>query len=129
MRTAFFHGFVAAFFASIAALVYNYVHSSLMLVDFSSVINTGSIIGACLFGCILASTGYFLLSKVLKKHTSAVFNILLLLATFASFISSFYVNLPMDVDSPEMFYGLSIPLHTFPALFWMATKPLFYKEA
>ena len=127
MKSALLHGLTAAFFASIGALVYNTVYTELMMVDYSAVINIGSILGACVFSCVLASVGYFLLSKVIKKGTNVLFNIILLMATFASFIMSFYAELPLDVQDTEFFYGLSVPLHTFPALFWLATKPLYYK--
>lgn len=127
MKKALSHGLVAAIFTIIAALVYNSIYSEFMMVDYTTLINTGSIAGASVFACVLASLMFFLISKLLKKGASVLFNILLLLATFASFVGAFSAELPLDVEAPEFFLGLAVPLHLMPALFWLATKPLFYK--
>jgi len=127
MKIAFSHGAVAGIIAGIAGAAYNYAYSAAMWVDFSAVINAGSIFGACLFGTILTSLGYLLFSKVPMKGKDPIFNSVLLLLSFATFAGTFGFQLPFDIESPEMFVGLSIPLHLFPALFWLATKPLFYK--
>ncbi len=127
MKKALLHGLTAGIFATIAAIVFNSIYSEFMYVDYTAVVNTGSITGACMFSCVLASVVYFLLSKFMKKGADILFNILLLLATFASFAGAFSINLPLDVEAPEFFLGLAIPLHLFPALFWLATKPLYYK--
>jgi len=38
---------------------------------------------------------------------------------------SFGFELPLDIEQPELFPGLSAALHLFPVLFWLATKSLF----
>jgi len=127
MKTTFFHGLMAGILASLASITFNLAYSSALWVDFSKVINTYSIFGSCILGTLLLSLGYFYFSKMVKKRTEVWFNILLLTLTFASFVGSFSAELPLEIDSPELFVGLSIPLHLFPALFWLGTKPLFYR--
>ena len=128
MKTVFLHGIVAGILAGVACLAYNSAYASAMWTDFSAIIHPGSMFGGSLFGTVLASLGYFFLSKWVKKYTDAIFNVLLLVFTFASFVSPFAFQLPLDIESPELFPGLTIPMHVFPALFWLATKPLFYNQ-
>ena len=125
MKKHLLHGITASAFAALAGNIYNYLYNEAMFTDFSAVINSGSIIGAVTFGCMLASLGYYVMSRIIKKGLDVVFNIMFILLSFASFISSFAVELPLDIDAPELFIGLSIPLHLFPIVFWLATKPLF----
>lgn len=125
MKATFFHGTVATLFAAPASLIYNKVYSTALMVDFSLVINHVSIIAATTFACLAASTGYYFFSKWIKSKTDVWFNIIFLLLTFASLVSSFSITLPLTVESPELFAGLSVPMHLFPCLFWLATKPLF----
>jgi len=53
--------------------------------------------------------------------------IFFLILSFASFYSPFAVMLPMNVQSSELFPGLTIPMHLMPVLFWIAMKPFFYR--
>ena len=128
MKRNFYHGLVAGTLAALAGMVYNYAFTSAMLVDFSTVINPISISGACIFGAMLISVGYYFFSNWVTRSTDVWFNILLLVLTFATFASPFAYELPYELEFPELFPGLTIPMHLFPALFWLATKPLFYKS-
>ena len=125
MKTEFFHVITAGILAGLAAFVYNNVYSEALVVDFSKVANIGGIIGSSIFGCVLASLGYYFFGKIVKSNTDVWFNALFLILTFASCISPFSATLPTDMASPELFPGLTIPMHFFPILFWLATKPLF----
>jgi predicted membrane channel-forming protein YqfA (hemolysin III family) len=124
MKTTFFHGITAGVLAGLAASVYNYAYSAALLVDFSAVINPVAIFGSSIFGCLLASLGYHFFSKWVRANTDVWFNILFLGLTFASFAGSFAANLPSTVETPELFAGLSVPMHLFPVVFWLAIKPL-----
>lgn len=125
MKTPFLHGLIAGVLAGLAACVYNTAYREALLVDFSTVMNSPAILGASIFGCVLASLGYYFFSKWVLSGTDVWFNAIFLVLTFASFVGSFAANLPEDVESPELFPGLSIPMHLFPMLFWLAVKPLF----
>ena len=125
MKKTFFHGILAGILAGLASLVYNYAYSEALLVDYAAVINPVSIFGSCIFGCTLASLGYYFLSKWVRSNTDIWFNVLFLGLTFASLAGSFAATLPSSIGSPELFPGLSVPMHIFPMLFWLATKPVF----
>ncbi len=126
MRTVFLHGLLAALCATAAAMVYNYAFNTAMWTDFSKVINPVSMAAGCVLGCTVISLGYFLFGKMVKKGTDIWFNVLLIVLTFATFVGPFSYTLPLDVEFPELFTGLTIPMHMMPALFWLATKPVFY---
>jgi hypothetical protein len=125
MKSHFLHGLVAGVLAGLAANVYNTMYSEALLVDFSAVVNTPAILGSSIFGGVLASLGHYFFSKWVRRGTDAWFNAIFLVLTFATFVGSFAANLPEDVESPELFPGLSVPMHLFPMLFWLAVKPLF----
>ncbi|MFM2267855.1 MAG: hypothetical protein RL757_1296 [Bacteroidota bacterium] len=128
MKKVFLHGITAGILAGVASLVYNYAYTAAFLVDFSKVINPVSMLGSSIFGCVLAALGYHFLSKWLPSNVDIWFNIIFLVLTFGSLIGSFAANLPVEIETPELFAGLSVPMHLFPALFWLATKPLFKKS-
>ena len=125
MKTVFFHGISAGGLAAFAAILYNKMYSEALLVDFSKVINSTSISGASVFACLLASVAYYFFTR--KKYSDEWFNGIFLLISFATFISPFSITLPFEIESPELFIGLAIPMHLFPVLFWMATRSLFWK--
>lgn len=125
MKQGLLHGILAGLLSGIAGYVYNSVYSEALLVDFSQIINLGSIFGSTLFGCVLASVGYFIFKKWIKRGIDPIFNALFLTLTFMSLAGAFGAQLPLTIEDPELFYGLSIPLHLFPIMFWLATKPIF----
>lgn len=125
MKIHFLHGLVAGALAGLAAIVYNIAYREALLVDFSSVMNTPAILGSVIFGSVLASLSYYFFSKWVRRGTDAWFNAIFLVLTFTTFVGSFAANLPEDVESPELFPGISVPMHLFPMLFWLAVKPLF----
>jgi phosphoglycerol transferase MdoB-like AlkP superfamily enzyme len=48
------------------------------------------------------------------------------LLSFASILSVFAFKLPLDLESPELFVGLAIPMHFFPALAYFTLSPFFH---
>jgi hypothetical protein len=128
LKKCFFLGLVSGISAGLSSVVYASVYSNTMGVDFSKIVKPTGLVGASDFGALLAAAGYFLASKLLKAKTDAVFNIVFLLLTFASCIGPFAANLPLTVNSPELFPGLVIPMHFFPFMFWVVLKPFFFKS-
>lgn len=127
MQKIFLHGLAAGLISAIVCLFYSELYSSAMDVDFSDVINIFSVMGTCLFGSLIAAAGYyFLTTKVSDRDiVDVVFNIIFLTLTFLSCIYPFSVRLPFELESPELFPGLVIPMHFFPVLFWIAFNPAF----
>jgi len=128
MKKVFYHGITSGILAALAASIYYKFYTEAMMLDYSKVANFASISGSSIFGCLLASLGYFWFSKLIKWNTDVLFNALFILLSFASFIGPFSAELPLDIFAPELFVGLSIPMHLFPVLFWIASKPAFYKN-
>jgi hypothetical protein len=125
MRTALFHGLVSAALAALASIAYMNVYAGALAVDYSMVANPVGIAASCLIGGLLASLGYHFFRKWVKGHTDVWFNALFTVLTFASFAGVFAATLPLTVKAPELFIGMVIPMHLFPQLFWLVSKPLF----
>ena len=52
-------------------------------------------------------------------------NLVIAVLSFASIISPISMSLPLDIESPELFPGLVVPMHFFPALAFFAISPFF----
>lgn len=127
-KRLFFLGLSAAVLASIAALVYNKVYNNAMATDFSKIINPVSIAATCMVACLAASVVYWALMRWLKNNTDIVFGLAFGIGSFASIMGPLTMKLPLDMQSPELFPGLAIPMHFFPLIAWLMLKPLFVKE-
>lgn len=124
-KKLFYQGICAGFLAALAGIIYNRIYIFAFETNFSKVANAGSIIGANLFGCLLASLGYFLCLKLFRKRADVIFNFSFSILSFASIMIPISITLPLDIQNPEMFPGLMVPMHFFPALAWFTVKPLF----
>ncbi len=121
-------GVTSGVLAGIVALIYQKIYSTSVGADFSSVVTPVSVMISNLIGCMVAAIGYWLLSKWLKSRTEIVFNFILVILSFASMLPVFAAKLPLTINSPELFPGLAIPMHFFPALAWSTLEPLFIKN-
>ena len=120
-------GLISGVLAGIAALIYQKVYSSSVGADFSNIAKPVGIMISNVVGCIIAAVGYWILNKWLKEKTEIVFNFIFVILSFASIIPAIGAKLPLDVNSPELFPGLVIPMHFFPALAFFTIEPLFIK--
>jgi hypothetical protein len=121
-------GLVSGVLAAIAALIYQKIYTNSLGADFSAIVKPVNIFITCILGGLLASVGYGLLTKWLPKPGEIIFNFVLVILTFASILGPFATKLPLDVEMPELFPGLTVPMHFFPALAWFTLKPLFIKK-
>lgn len=117
-------GAVSGILSAVASLIYQYVYKESLGADFSGIIGIPPVVGACVTGGLVAATGYWLLEKFIKKHSEIVFNLLFTILSFASIVGAFAMKLPLTVEMPELFPGLVVPMHFFPALAWMTLKPM-----
>jgi len=125
-KRLFFLGILAGLLSGLACIIYAKVYYEALLADFSSIANPVSMLSACLFGCVLASVGYWLLHKWLKRKTDVVFNLLITVLSFVSILGPLAATLPLDMETdPSYFLGFAVPMHFFPALIWLALKPIF----
>src|ERR1700754_948451 len=118
-------GIVSGLLAGVAGVVYSRVYHSSLGADFSKVAPAVNIIVSSLAGGVLAAIGFALLDKILKQKGEIVFNLLFSIISFATLLAPFAVKLPLDLEAPELFPGMVIPMHFFPALAWFTLKPLF----
>jgi len=121
-------GIISGLLAGIAGVIYARLYYSINEADFSKVVSTIKIVAASLFGGVLAALGYTLLDKWLKARGEIVFNLLFTLISFITLLAPIAVRLPRNIDTPELFPGMVIPMHFFPALAWFTLKPIFIKS-
>ena len=121
-------GVVSGLLAGIAGVVYARVYHSSLGADFSKVVSTIRIIAASLAGGVLAAFGYTLLDAWMKARGEVVFNFIFTVISFATLLAPFAVKLPLDMEAPELFPGMVIPMHFFPALAWYTLKPIFIRS-
>jgi ABC-type branched-subunit amino acid transport system permease subunit len=118
-------GVVSGLLAGIAGLLYARLYFKINEADFSKVASTIRILSSSLFGGVLAAIGYTAFLKLLKGKGEIVFNLLFTIVSFASLLLPIGFKLPLTIETPELFPGMVIPMHFFPALGWYTLKPLF----
>ena len=121
-------GVVSGILAGVAAIIYQKVYSSSLGVNFAVIVKPAGVFITNIAGCLIAALGYWILDKWLRNKTDIVFNFIFAILSFASILPAFAAKLPLDTASPELFPGLVIPMHFFPALAWLTLKPIFIKS-
>ena len=121
-------GIVSGLLAGIAGIIYAHVYYTVNEADFSKVASTVNIIAGSLFGGVLAAIGFWVLDRWLKSKGEIVFNFIFSLLSFVTLLGPIAAKLPLDIQTPELFPGMVIPMHFFPALAWYTLKPLFIKN-
>ena len=124
-KKIFFHGITAAVLASIAAIIYNRIYFFATEADFSRVLNTASLVGLNAIVCLLAAFIFWILQALLKKKGEIIFNFIFSVVSFACVIIPISLTLPLDIQFPELFPGLAVPMMFFPAVAWYTVQPLF----
>lgn len=127
-KKIFFHGLAAALLAAIAAIIYNRIYFFAFEANFSKLVNVPVLIAVNLLGCLLAAFVYWGLKKWLGARAEIIFNFSFAIISFASITIPLAAKLPLDVQNPELFPGLTVPMHFFPALAWFTLNPLFKVE-
>jgi hypothetical protein len=127
MKSFFLHGLIGGILASLASITYMKIYQDLNFVDFSSVLNMGGIIGASLLGCMLMAVAYFLLNKLNLQKYNGMLNLLIILLSFVSILGPLMISLPLELDFPELFPALAVPMHFFPAMIFFGIQPFFSK--
>lgn len=125
MKKLLIHGAVAGLLSGIAGIIYLNIYQEAFGVDYDKVINMGAIMGSSVIGCMLMTLGYAALIKLEKQTWRGWLNILIAVLSFASIIGPIGMSLPLDVEYPELFPGLVVPMHFFPAMAFLAIYPFF----
>lgn len=113
--------------AAIAANIYNQIYFFATEVDFSDIINAGSLIGLNVGVSVVAGLLFWLLIALFKKNGAIVFNFVYSVGSFACVIIPIAITLPLSQPYPELFPGLAVPMVFFPCIAWMTIDPLFDK--
>lgn len=111
--------------AAAACIIYSIIYKQAFYVDFSAVIGTANIIGACSVGAMLMAIGYKLGMAWRGTKVLGWLNVLYSLLSFVSIAGVLGFNLPLEIEAPELFPGLVIPMHFFPALSFFTVLPFF----
>ena len=118
-------GIIAGLLAGMASLVYQKVYASSLGEDFATIAKPVAIISISLFAGLVAALLYWSLNNWLRNKGEIIFNFVFVILSFASILAPFAMKLPFDIETPELFPGLIVPMHFFPALAWFTLKPLF----
>lgn len=126
-------GATAGILSGLACIVFEMVYKETVFVDFSILISKGAYFGACIFGCVLASIGFWAAVKLTPKYGEIIFNFLFALLTFASILGPIMYVWPLEMPDNQMeavsyFSMYAMTLHFFPIVVWFTLKPLFIKK-
>jgi hypothetical protein len=127
-KRVFFWGLIAGILAFVAAIIFKRIHEFATYTDFSQVLSLPVLLSLNIGICLVASLLYWGLLKWLGKRGEVIFNFVFVLSLFASITLSFALTLPLNIQFPELFPGLSVPMHFFPALAWFTLRPLFVSQ-
>jgi hypothetical protein len=125
MKKAFLHGIIAGILSAVAGIIYLHIYQTTLGTEFNKIINPGSISGASIFACMLMAISYWVLERFNKENWKGILNVVIALLSFASILSPISMSLPFDIKNPELFPGLVIPMHFFPALAFFCLVPFF----
>jgi hypothetical protein len=126
LKKLLYLGAVAGILSGILSIIYTRVYTHYLGVDFSTVVTPVKMIVSSVLGGLVAAIGFWLLDKWLKRKTETVFNLLFTILSFASILGPIATKLPLEIDHPELFPWLVLPMHLFPVLGWMTLRPLFF---
>jgi hypothetical protein len=124
-KKTFTLGSIATVLSAVACTIYAKIYSEAFYVDFGKVIGLSNIVSTCAIACFLMGVGYHLAIKWKGEKKIAWLNVIYSLVSFASIAGVLGFNLPLDIESPEMFPGMVIPMHFFPVLALLTIYPFF----
>ena len=125
MKNIFLQGLLAGILSAIAGIIYFQLYQNALQTHFDKLVNLGAIAGASVFGCMLMASGAALLFRFHQQQLLGVLNVVIAVLSFASILSPISMALPLDIENPELFVGLVVPMHFFPALAYFAIAPFF----
>lgn len=124
-RQTFILGILSAVLSAIACMIYAKIYSKALYVDFSKIVEVVNLFSASAVGCFLMALGYKLAIEWKGIKTIGWLNLVYSILSFTSIVGALGFNLPLEIESPEMFPGMVIPMHFFPALSLLTVYPFF----
>jgi hypothetical protein len=127
-KMKFLHGLLASLLSVIASIVYQRIYFFANEADFSKVLGTIRLVGLNILICILAVFLNYGLVRVLKNKGEIIFNFIFSILSFTAVIIPISITLPLNVQFPELFPGLAVPMVFFPVISWYTVSPLFLNK-
>ncbi len=124
-KNLIFHGSLSSLLSSVSCIIYNTIYKQAFYIDFSSVFGIPNMIAASTLACFLMAFVYQFAMKWNNAKFELGLNLVFAVLSFASIVGVFGFNLPLELESPEMFPGLAIPMHFFPIISVISTLPIF----
>jgi len=121
----FIHGLISGILAALAGIIYYRIYFFATLADFSSILGIFRIVSLNILYGLIAAFLNWLLDFWLKQRGEIVFNFIFSIISFGLIIIPLSISLPLELEFPELFPGLAIPMIFFPALSWYTLAPLF----
>lgn len=128
MKKILILGVSSGILSGIAGIIYLKIYEEAFGTDYHNIINQGSIMGACVIGCMLIALANAALSKIKKDHYVGWLNITVTILSFGSIVFPLGMSLPLNIEYPELFPGLAIPMHFFPSLAFLTIYPFSIKK-
>lgn len=122
-KQTFLLGTVSTILSAIACIIYANIYSAAFYVDFSKTVGVVNMISASAVGCFLMAIGYKLAIQWKGIKITGWLNLLYSLLSFVSIVAVLGFNLPLEIESPEMFPGMVIPMHFFPVISLLTLYP------
>jgi len=127
-KKVFLQAILASLLAFIASVIYRKIYFFATEVDFSKVLSLGRMAALNILVSMLAAFLYYGLTNLMKGRGAIIFNFLFSMLTFVCVMIPISITLPLNVQSPELFPGLGVPMVFFPAMAWYTVNPLFDKK-
>ncbi|MFI5204324.1 MAG: hypothetical protein ACHQF2_07485 [Flavobacteriales bacterium] len=123
-KKIYLHGVASGALAAVACVAWCKFYEFAAYVSYPTVFGITELIAIPVAAMILASVVYGWMEKKWKKKGEWIFHFLLTGITLASLIGPIKMHLPDDVEMPEFFPAMVLPMHFFPALAWYTLKPM-----
>ena len=121
-------GLVSGLLSGLASVIYQHIYNTAVGADFSNIVTKAAIIVASIIGSSLAAIRYVWFSKWFKTKANQVFNLVFVVFCVLTIVSPIAFKLPLTEQSPELFPGMTVPMHLFPPLAWLTLHPFFFKD-
>ena len=128
LKKDFIHGIIAGILASIAGIIYSHIYFFANEANFNSIVNIYSIIGLNMSACIIVAFLHAASVKWLRKNAELVFNLALSILSFSLIVIPLSITLPLNIQFPELFPGLVVPMLFFPSIAWFTVNPFFSNQ-
>jgi hypothetical protein len=129
MKRLFLQGILAGLISALLGTTYFALYQSILNTRFDSIVNIGSIAGASFLGCLLISIPYALLLRSQKYEWVGWLNSIIMTISFISILGPLNMTFPTEITNRQLFPGLVVPTHLFPALTFFSLSPFFLNKA